>query len=133
MTSKFKVQTENIQPLSSGVSIGVPEPQFKLSVGTDNTQHSTPTSPKKSKTMLSIVKNVSEITEKSRQHAMLLKVLLSRLEKVGLIRRYKVLSKDGTTLKEIQIVFSPNFWTENLDLKVLSTMTTVLAVPEAKE
>ena len=51
---------------------------------------------------------------------MMLKSALSRLEKDGLIRRYRVLSADKTAIKEIQIVFDPKNWTEELDLRVLS-------------
>ena len=124
MTSKFKAQIGNTPPLFSGENTGTSVRPYKPLVNLDNTPICTPISTKPYKPMLSIVKNVSEISEKSRQHAILLKVLLSRLEKVGLIRRYRVLSKDGVTLKEIQIVFSPDFWTETLDLKVLSTPIT---------
>jgi hypothetical protein len=42
---------------------------------------------------------------------------VTQLERRGLIKRYKVLSKDRTTLKEIRIVLSPDLWTTDLDLK----------------
>jgi hypothetical protein len=38
-----------------------------------------------------------------------------------LIRRFRVLSPDRTTVKAIQIVFDTENWTENLDLRVLSS------------
>lgn len=38
------------------------------------------------------------------------------LERRGLIKRFKVLSKDLTTVKEIRLVLSPQVWTEDLRL-----------------
>lgn len=112
MTSKSKVVTENTQQLSSEGSIGAKVLPSRPLVSSDNTPVSTEILSKPFDNMLSTEKNVSE---KSRQHAALLKVLLSRLEKAGLIRRFKVLSKDGTC-KEIQIVFDNSIWTQDLDL-----------------
>jgi hypothetical protein len=38
----------------------------------------------------------------------------------GLIRRYKVLSEDRTTVKKVILVFDNTYWTSDLELKVLS-------------
>ena len=123
MTSKYKVATDITPPLSLGASTEALVLQSKLSVNSDNTQTFTQTSKPKSNLILTTGKKGLEISEKSRQHAAILKVVLSRLERAGLIRRYRVLSKnqDGsTTVKEIQITFDNTIWTENLELRVLS-------------
>jgi hypothetical protein len=121
MTSKFKDQTESIPPSSSASAIADQGQPSRLSASSDNTPISTQTSNQPLPPMLSTVKSVSE---KSRQHAVLLKVLLSSLESAGLIRRYKVLSKDGVWT-ETQIVFDNTLWDETLELRVLSLLTTV--------
>lgn len=132
MTSRFKVPTENIPQSSSGAGTEVKVLPSAQSQNLDNTLVSIPTLKNPSNSMLSTVKSVLEISEKSRQHAFLTKVLLSRLEKAGLIKRFKVLSPDGKTWKETQIVFDNIYWDENLDLKVLSSRTTVNLPIEAK-
>lgn len=124
MTSKFKALTESTLPSSSGAGIEEKVPPSEQSPSSDNTPISTPISKKPFEPMLSTVKSASEISEKSRQHAFLTKVLLSRLEKAGLIKRFKVLSPDGKTWKETQIVFDNTYWDEDLNLKVLSDTTT---------
>lgn len=62
--------------------------------------------------MLSTAKPVSE---KSRQHAVLAKVVLSKLEAAGLIRRFEVLSETGEWL-ETQVVFDNTLWERSLVL-----------------
>ncbi len=49
----------------------------------------------------------------------MLKSALLRLEKDGLIKRYRVLSPDRTTVREIQVVFDNSVWTETLELRVV--------------
>lgn len=51
--------------------------------------------------------------------AQVMRAVLSRLEKDGLIRRYRLLSA-GKTVKEIRIVFDNSVWDENLNLRLLS-------------
>lgn len=131
MTSKFKALTESTPQLFSGASTEARELQSKPSASTDNTLTSTQTLSEPFLTMLSTAKSVSEITEKSRQHSVLLKVLLSNLENAGLIRRFKVLSKEGAWM-ETQVVFDNSLWLENLDLKVLSDTMTTPSTTEAK-
>ena len=119
MTSKSKAVTESTPLSSSDESIEVLAQPSKLSASSDNTLTSTPILSKPSPTMLSNEKSDLKITEKSRQHSILLKVLLSNLESAGLIRRFKVLSKTGEWM-ETQVVFDNTIWDENLELKVLS-------------
>ena len=121
MTSKFKALTDNTPPLSSAGSTEAKGQPSKQSANSDNTPPSTQTSRKPSSNMLSTVKNVSE---KSRQHAAILRVVLSRLESDGLIKRFRVLSADRTTVKEVRIVFDLGLWTQELDLRLLSGETT---------
>jgi hypothetical protein len=45
------------------------------------------------------------------------KAALRQLESAGLIRRFKVLSPDGTTVTKIRIEFDISIWTTELDLK----------------
>lgn len=120
MTSKSREVIEDTRQSSSGESIGVLAQPSRQSARMDNTQTFTQTTPTLSKTMLSADNSgltTLKITEKSRQHAEIVKVALSQLLKAGLMKRYRVLSADGTTLKEIQIVLDPTLWTEDFDLK----------------
>lgn len=120
MTSKFKALTGDTPPLSSGSSTEAEARQSQPSAEGDNTKTFTPTITPRSKGTPPAGKHALTTAEKNAQYAVLMRVLLSKLEKTGLIRRYKVLSKDGKSVKEIQVVFDNTFWTENLDLKVLS-------------
>ena len=117
MTYKFKAATDNIHVSSSAVNTEAKGRQSKPSASTDNTQ---PYMQTLSKPSMNTLTTGVIVSEKSRQHAALVKVLLSRLEKAGLVRRYKVVSKDKSVVKEYQIVFDPKYWEESLDLKVLS-------------
>ena len=120
MTSKFKALTGDTPQLSSGSSTEAGARQSQPSAARDNTKTFTPITAQKLKSTPPEGKHGLTTVEKTAQYAVLTRVLLSKLEKTGLIRRYKVLSKDGKSVKEIQIVFDNTFWTENLDLKVLS-------------
>ena len=120
MTSKFKALTDNTPQSSSGAGTGEKvQPSAQLA-GMTTVGSSTPSmtiTPKQLETTLTTGRNVSE---KSRLAAQVLKAVLSRLEKDGLIRRYRVLSADRKVTKEIRIVFDNSLWTETLDLRVLS-------------
>jgi len=72
-------------------------------------------------------KNAATTGEKIRQHADMAKICLRWLEKRGLVKRFKVLSKDKTKTVEIRLVLSPAIWTENLDLQLLSDGVTTVA------
>jgi len=120
MTSKSKVATDNTQPSSLGESIevkGLPSVQSAAMTTVEKKTLSTMTIRTPSVGILTTGKNVSE---KSMLAAQVTKAVLLRLEKDGLIRRFKVLLKGTTTVKEIQIVFSPEIWTDTLDLRLLS-------------
>lgn len=111
--SKYKDQTENIPPLSSeGNTEGAAQPS-EPSAKTADMPTSTLITNKQLPPMLS-----GEISEKARQHAMLAKVSLLSLEKAGLCKLYTVLSEDGTTVMEIQVVFDPAVWTPDLGLRL---------------
>jgi len=121
MTSSSKAVTDNTPPLSSEGSIEASGRPYAQSVSSEHTQDFTPSIPKLSEP----TKNGGTTGEKLRQHAEIAKVALKWLERHGLIKRYVVLSKDRKTVKEIRLVLSPSFWTESLDLRVLSDGTTV--------
>lgn len=119
MTSKSRDLTENTQPLFSEENIEAPEPQSKQLVNSDNTPTSTQTSQKLSSIMLSDENKeltTLKISEKTRQHATIARVALLQLEKAGLVKRFKVLSKDRTTHIETRVVFDPKIWTSELVL-----------------
>lgn len=131
MTSLFKAQTENGQPLSSAESTGERVQPSLQSARAEPTQTFTPPMQKQSPatspadnsglTTPTTPPLPLAISERSRQHADIAKAALLQLEKAGLIKRYKVLSGDPTTpttvVKEYRIVFHPSLWTESLDLK----------------
>lgn len=125
--SKFKGQIGDTPPLSSGESTeGKAQPSLQ-SVKKEPTQTYMQTTRKPSLNTSKgdnsgrTTPDNSPTTEKTRQHAVIGIAALKQLENSGLIKRFKVLSKDPTTgeqiLKEIRIVFDPAFWTEDLELK----------------
>jgi hypothetical protein len=56
-------------------------------------------------------------TEKTRQHAMVLRVALSYLMRAGLVKQYKVLSQDGATVLKLRFEFDMSQWTNGLEPK----------------
>ena len=108
---KSKDQTESTPPLSSAGKTENKEQQSLQSAKTDNTPTSTPNTKVRSR--------LTTLSDKDLQHSEIARAALSHLLKAGLVKRYKVLSVDRKTVKEIQIVFDPEIWTENLELKVL--------------
>jgi hypothetical protein len=120
MTSKSREVTEDTRQSSYGENTGVLAQPSELLARTDNTLTSTRITPKQSsdtKPADNTGSTTPKITERSRQHADMAKAALSQLLKAGLLKRFKVLSPDGTTVKEIQIVLDPALWTEEFDLK----------------
>lgn len=118
--SKFKDLTGNTPQSSYGESTEAQAQPSLQSVSLDNTQTSTQTMSPPSPPMLSDAPKeltTPATTEKTRQHAMVAKVALLYLLKTGLVKRFRVLSEDRTTVKEIQIVFDPKVWTEEFELK----------------
>lgn len=121
MTSKFKALTDPTPPLSSDASTEERAQQSKRSVGQHSKENQTlsmPTLSEKSKPILPTEKR-GLTTEQRHLYAMMARVVLSKLESSGLIKRYKVLSADGTW-KATRYVFDNTLWDETLDLKVLS-------------
>ena len=124
MTSKFKALTDNTPPSYSGGDTEGKGRQSAQLAGMTTVEKSTRSmtiTPKSSEIILTTGKSVSE---KSLLAAQVLKAVLSRLEKDGLIKRFRVLSADRTTVKEIRITFDNSLWTDSLDLRVLSEPTT---------
>lgn len=111
MTSKFKALTENTPQLSFERSTGEKEQPSEPLVSLEETLINTPIMSPRSRLTFSAAKR-----EKITLHAMFLKAAFLHLKKVGLARSFKVLSKDGTTVEEIQIVLDPAYFTEDLDL-----------------
>lgn len=115
MTSKSKEVTENTPPSFSVADTEASAQPSKPSAEPTGKETSIPsmlTSRTPSGSMLS---NGKPVSEKSRQHAVLAKVVLSNLEAAGLIRRFEVLSKDGVWL-ETQVVFDNTLWERSLVL-----------------
>jgi hypothetical protein len=71
--------------------------------------------------------------DKIRQHADIARVAIKYLMKRGLIKLYRVLSKDGTTVKEYRLVLSAATWTEDLQLRLLSDGKTTVAESVVEE
>jgi hypothetical protein len=115
MTSKYKAATDNTPQSSFEGSTEARARPFRQLVSSDNTTTSTKTS--KVQSMITLTTGVS-VSEKSLQYSVLLKVVLSSLIKAGLVKKYRVLSSDKSVVKEYQLVFSPEIWTEMFDLKV---------------
>ena len=125
--SKSKDQTEDTLPLSSGEST---EETAQPSLPSAKTAHTetfmqttkppslnTAQNAQSDSTTLDNSLTTPAISEKTRQHAMLARVALAILLKSGLIKRFKVLSKDSTTVQKIRIEFDMSLWTEGLELK----------------
>lgn len=118
--SKFKDQTGDTPPLSSGESTEAKGQPSEQSARADNTLASMQTLKRQSTDMLSSdhpAMTTVAITEKARQHAMLVKIALKILLNAGLIKRYEVRSPDTTTVLRIRYEFDMFFWTEDLELK----------------
>lgn len=118
MTSSFKDQTENIPPLSSDGSTEAKARPSKQSASEGSTQPNTTTTKVLSKATLPAAKP----DEQAYRAADTLKIALAMLEKRGLIRRFRVLSKDRTTVKAVVVSFDNTFWTTDLDLKSDNTV-----------
>ena len=112
MTPSSKAQTGNIQPSSSGENTEALVQPSKQSASSDNTQTYTLTTKPPSKST-----KIAKISERSRDHALIMKASLYQLRKAGLVKLYAVLSEDKTQIEEIQVVFDPAIWTTKLELK----------------
>ncbi len=112
MTSKSKDPTGNIPPSSSGGSIGEKGQPSEQSARTASTPPNMTTTEASSKPI-----KPAANSEKILLAADTAKMVLNILEANGLIRRFKVLSKDRTTVKAIVVTFDNTFWNEDLTLK----------------
>jgi hypothetical protein len=125
--SKSKDQTEDIPPSSSGENTGETVQPSLLSASTDNMQTfmqttkplslSTSQNGQNALTTPDNSLTTPQISEKSRQHAMLVKVALKILSTAGLIKRYEVRSPDSVTVLKVRYEFDMSLWTESLELK----------------
>jgi hypothetical protein len=101
---------------STGASV---QPSLQLA-SSDNTPTSTQTTNQPLPPMLPDEQKdttTPPTTEKSRQHAMVLRVALSYFLKTGLAKKYKVLSPDGATVLKIRYEFDMSKWTKDLEPK----------------
>ena len=134
--SRYKAQTGNTPQSSLGEGTGArARPSKRLAAATrkatstrymqttkkpslntsrsDNTERTTPDN----------TPTTPVITEKTRQHAMFMRIALKALLKEGLIKRYEVRSKvePGSTtppkVQRIRYEFDLSLWTEELELK----------------
>lgn len=111
MTSKFKDLIEGTPPLSSEKNTEEKAPPSEQSASSEQILVTTHPTKEPSRLILSAAKR-----EKAILDAMFLKAAFTQLKKIGLAKSFKVLSKGGTTVEEIQIVLDPRYWTEDLDL-----------------
>jgi hypothetical protein len=125
--SKFKDLTGGTPPSSSDGSTEAKAPPSLPSAKTEPTETSTPTtkkplpntSPNEQSGLTTVATTLTTppITERVRQHAMLVKVALNILLSAGLIKRYEVRSPDSTTVLRVRYEFDMAQWTEKLELK----------------
>jgi hypothetical protein len=118
--SKFKDQTENTPPLSLDEKTEVKAPPSLRLASSDNTQTFTQTTSQPLVPMLPPALEgftTPPTTEKTRQHAMVLRVALSYLMRAGLVKQYKVLSPDGAIVLKLRFEFDMSQWTKDLEPK----------------
>lgn len=131
MTSKSKAQIESTPLLSSDENTGERAQPSLQSAGQHSGVLSTPsmTITKGQSANTLPAENKDNTGNKTALHALMMRAALLSLEKTGLLRRYRVLSRNAAgkpvldntgkpVVKEIRIVLDPKVWTE--DLKLLS-------------
>jgi hypothetical protein len=119
MTSSFKDQTGNTLPSSSDEST---EPKAQLSKPSANSENTLASTPIMNQP-LKPTKRAEKIDDKAREHAEIARIALRQLETNGLVRRYRVLSEDRTTVKKVILVFDNTYWTPDLELRLLPDNT----------
>ncbi len=117
MTSKFKALIDGIQPSSSA---GVTEEKARPSLpsagqhSTGGSTRSTTITPKPS----AGISTAENAANKRSLNALMMRAAVLSLEQDGLIRRYRVLSRnaDGSAgvVREIRLIFDPSIWTADL-------------------
>ena len=115
MTSSSKAPIESTPPSLSAVKAAGKAQLSVPSASSDNTPETTQTTK-----VLSPPTSKGEGKDRTAVHALFLRAAFSYLKRAGLARSFKVLSKDKTTVQEIVIVLDAKYWTETLELKVLS-------------
>lgn len=128
MTFKFKDRTGNTPLLSSDASTEAKEPQSSPLAGQHSKVLSTPSMTTTNPPSASI-STADNADNKRTLHALMFRAALLSLKKAGLLRWYRVLSRNAAgkavvdatgdpVVKEIRIVLDPKVWTE--DLRLLS-------------
>lgn len=126
MTSKFKAVTESTPQSSLEGNTGARVRPSLQSAGMTTVDESTlptkitPTTSKNTST----TGGKGSLKERTLLSAMMFKAAAGRLRKDGLVKLYRVLSPDKTTVTQIVISLPAELWTESLDLRVLSEPTT---------
>jgi hypothetical protein len=114
MTSSSREVTGSTPPLSSDEKTEVRAQPSKQSARTASTPQNTMTTAVSLKPI--------KLDEQAMRAADMLKINLKMLENRGLIRRFRVLSEDRTTVKTILISFDNSVWNEDLTLKADNTV-----------
>ena len=121
--SKYKAQTGDTLPLSSGESTEEKGQLLSQSAKKDNTQTYMQTTrrpslntPKSDNSGLTTPDN-TPTTEKIHIHAAMVKAALTILLNAGLIKRYEVRTEDMTKVLKVRYEFDMSIWTEELRLK----------------
>jgi len=126
MTSRYKAQTGNTPPLSSeGNTEAKAQPSTPLANMTTAGEVTPPmkiTRTTSKNTLTTGAKGL--VSERAMLSATMFKAAVGRLRKDGLVKLYRVLSQDKTTVTQIVISLPAELWTESLDLQVLSEPTT---------
>jgi hypothetical protein len=122
MTSKFKARTENTPRLSSVESTEAKAEQSSpLAATTTEEKLTQPTTitPETLGSTLTTGKK-EQPNERTVLSATMFRAALLRLKKDGLVKLYRVLSPDGTTVEKIIVELPAENWTESINLRVLS-------------
>ena len=126
MTSRYKAVTGNTPLLSSAEGTEAKaQPSSPLASMTTVDEATPP---------MKITRTTSKSTlttgakgypsEKAVLSALMFKAAVGRLKKDGLVKSYRVLSPDKTTVTQIVISLPAEMWTESLDLRLLSEAKT---------
>lgn len=124
MTSKFKALTENTPQSSYVGNTGAKAQPSSQSVGMTTVEKSTQSmtiTPTTSENTLTTDKK-GKVSEKALLSAVMFKAALSRLRKDGLVKLYRVLSPDKTTVTQLVIALPFDLWTEEIDLREPTTV-----------
>lgn len=121
MTLSSKVPTAPTPPLSSAGNPGERVTQSSPSASLGKMRTSTEIMKTQSLATLPGAPKNWKDWDRISLAAFLLQGAVARLQKAGLLKLHRLLSEDGSSVREIQLTFDPSIWTETLILKVLST------------